>query len=247
MTEPLTVVLVHGAFADASGWNGVVERLLAADVEVAAPANPLRGIAHDSAYIASFLEQIPGPVLAVGHSYGGAVISNAAAGADNVVGLVFVAAFAPQEGERLGEVASTSKDSVLTTALVPLQYPAADGGETAVEFAIDPAKFRDAFAADLPAAQTAVMAATQRPVAELAFSEPSGPPAWKSRPSWSVVATGDKAAGADLVRSMAERAGATITEAEGSHVIMISQPDVVAEVILTAAAAVVPQAAAAGG
>jgi pimeloyl-ACP methyl ester carboxylesterase len=247
MTEPLTVVLVHGAFADASGWNGVVERLLAADLEVAAPANPLRGIAHDSAYIASFLEQIPGPVLAVGHSYGGAVISNAAAGAENVVGLVFVAAFAPQEGERLGEVASTSKDSILTTALVPLQYPTADGAETAVEFAIDPAKFRDAFAADLPAAQTAVMAATQRPVAELAFSEPSGPGAWESRPSWSVVATGDKAAGTDLVRSMAERAGATITEAEGSHVIMVSQPDVVAEVILTAAAAVVPQAAAAAG
>jgi pimeloyl-ACP methyl ester carboxylesterase len=246
MTEPLTVVLVHGAFADASSWNGVVERLLAADVEVAAPANPLRGIAHDSAYIASFLEQIPGPVLAVGHSYGGAVISNAAAGAENVVGLVYVAAFAPQEGERLGEVASTSKDSVLTTALVPLQYPTGNGAETAVEFAIDPGKFHDAFAADLPAAQTAVMAATQRPVAELAFSEPSGPPAWKSRPSWSVVATGDKAAGADLVRSMAERAGATITEAEGSHVIMISQPDAVADVILTAAAAVVPQAAVAG-
>jgi pimeloyl-ACP methyl ester carboxylesterase len=247
MTEPLTVVLVHGAFADASGWNGVVERLLAADVEVAAPANPLRGIAHDSAYIASFLEQIPGPVLAVGHSYGGAVISNAAAGAENVVGLVFVAAFAPQEGERLGEVASTSKDSVLTTALVPLQYPTGDDTETAVEFAIDPAKFRDAFAADLPAAQTAVMAATQRPVAELAFSEQSGPPAWESRPSWSVVATGDKAAGTDLVRSMAERAGATITEAEASHVIMVSQPDVVAEVILTAAAAAVPQPAATGG
>jgi pimeloyl-ACP methyl ester carboxylesterase len=246
MTEPLTVVLVHGAFADASSWNGVVERLLAADVEVAAPANPLRGIAHDSAYIASFLEQIPGPVLAVGHSYGGAVISNAAAGAENVVGLVYVAAFAPQEGERLGEVASTSKDSVLTTALVPLQYPTGNGAETAVEFAIDPGKFHDAFAADLPAAQTAVMAATQRPVAELAFSEPSGPPAWTSRPSWSVVATGDKAAGADLVRSMAERAGATITEAEGSHVIMISQPDAVADVILTAAAAVVPQAAVAG-
>lgn len=127
------VVLVHGAFADASGWSGVVERLLAADVQVAAPANPLRGIGHDSAYIASFLEQIPGPVLAVGHSYGGAVISNAAAGAQNVVGLVFVAAFAPQEGERLGEVASTSKDSVLTTALVPLQYPTADDAETAVE------------------------------------------------------------------------------------------------------------------
>jgi pimeloyl-ACP methyl ester carboxylesterase len=247
MTAPLTVVLVHGAFADASGWNGVVERLLAADVEVAAPANPLRGIAHDSAYIASFLKQIPGPVLAVGHSYGGAVISNAAAGAENVVGLVFVAAFAPQEGERLGEASSTSKDSVLTTALVPLQYPNGDGADTAVEFAIDPGKFRDAFAADLPAEQTAVMAATQRPVAELAFSEPSGPPAWKSRPSWSVVATGDKAAGTDLVRSMAERAGATITDVEGSHVIMMSQPEAVAGVILTAAAAVVPQAAATGG
>jgi pimeloyl-ACP methyl ester carboxylesterase len=246
MTEPLTVVLVHGAFADASGWNGVVERLLAADIEVAAPANPLRGIAHDSAYMASFLQQIPGPVLAVGHSYGGAVISNAAAGAENVVGLVFVAAFAPEEGERLGEVASTSKDSVLTTALVPLQYPTGGGAETAVEFAIDPAKFRDAFAADLPAEQTAVMAATQRPVAELAFSEPSGPPAWESLPSWSVVATGDKAAGADLVRSMAERAGATITEAEGSHVIMVSEPQTVADVILTAAGTV-GQLAATGG
>jgi pimeloyl-ACP methyl ester carboxylesterase len=246
-TAPLTVVLVHGAFADASSWNGVVERLHAADVQVAAPANPLRGIAHDSAYIASSLEQIPGPVLAVGHSYAGAVISNAVTDAGNVVGLVFVAAYAPEEGERLGEVASTSKDSVLMTALVPLQYPKGDGAETAVEFAIDPAKFHDAFAADLPAEQTAVMAATQRPVAELAFSEPSGPPAWKSLPAWAVVATGDKAAGADLTRSMAERAGATITEAEGSHVIMVSHPETVADVILTAAAAVERLPVVAGG
>jgi pimeloyl-ACP methyl ester carboxylesterase len=244
---PLTVVLVHGAFADASSWNGVVERLLAADVQVAAPANPLRGIAHDSAYIASFLEQIPGPVLAVGHSYGGAVISNAATDASNVVGLVFVAAFAPDEGERLGEVESTSKDSVLMSALVPLQYPTGEGAETAAEFAIEPAKFHDAFAADLPPEQTAVMAATQRPVAELAFSEPSGAPAWKSLPAWTVVATGDKAAGTDVIRSMAQRAGATITEAEGSHVIMVSQPEAVAQVILTAAAAVERQPAAAGG
>jgi len=234
----LTVVLVHGAFADASSWNGVVERLQGAGLEVTAPANPLRGISHDSAYIASFLEQIPGPVLAVGHSYGGAVISNAATDAGNVVGLVFVAAFAPDEGERLGEVEAASKDSVLSTALVPLQFPNGDGAETATEFAIDPAKFRDAFAADLPAGQTAVMAATQRPVAEAAFSEPSGPPAWKSLPAWAVVATGDRAAGADVIRSMAERAGATITELEGSHVIMISQPAAVAEVIRTAAAAV---------
>jgi pimeloyl-ACP methyl ester carboxylesterase len=165
------------------------------------------------------------------------VISNAAAQASNVVGLVFVAAFPPDEGERLGEVEGTSRDSVLMAALVPLRYPV-DGGENAVEFAIDPAKFHEAFAADLPAEQTAVMAATQRPVAESAFSEPSGPPAWKALPSWAVVATGDKAAGTDVIRSMAERAGATITEADGSHVIMVSQPDTVAEVILTATAAV---------
>jgi pimeloyl-ACP methyl ester carboxylesterase len=233
--NPLTVVLVHGAFADASSWNGVVERLQAEDVQVAAPPNPLRGISHDSAYIASFLKQIPGPVLAVGHSYGGAVISNA--DADNVVGLVFVAAFAPEEGETLGEVEGGSKDSVLNSALVPLHYPT-ENGTTATELAIDPAKFRDAFAADLPAEQTALMAVTQRPVAEAAFSEPSGPPAWKSLPSWTVVATGDKAAGTDVIRSMAERAGATITEVEGSHVVMVSQPDAVADVILAAAATV---------
>jgi pimeloyl-ACP methyl ester carboxylesterase len=214
---------------------------------VTAPANPLRGIAHDSAYIAAFLEQIPGPVLAVGHSYGGAVISNAATDASNVVGLVFVAAFAPEEGERLGEVEGGSKDSVLMSALVPLRYPMGDGTETAVEFAIGPAKFHDAFAADLPPEQAAVMAATQRPVAESAFSEPSGPPAWKSSPAWAVVATGDKAAGTDVIRSMAERAGATITEADGSQVIMVSQPGAVADVIMTAAAAVGRPAAAAGG
>jgi pimeloyl-ACP methyl ester carboxylesterase len=235
---PLTVVLVHGAFADSSSWNGVIERLRAAGMQVTAPPNPLRGISYDSAYAASFIKQVPGPVLAVGHSYGGAVISNAATGLHNVVGLVFVAAFAPDEGERLGEVEAGSRDSVLGTAQVALQYPTPDGAGTATEFAIDPAKLHDAFAADLPAQQAAVMAATQRPVAELAFSEPSGPPAWKSLDCWAVVATGDKAAGTDVIRSQAERAGAAITEVEGSHVIMISRPDVVADVIRTAAAAV---------
>jgi pimeloyl-ACP methyl ester carboxylesterase len=236
--NPLTVLLVHGAFADASGWTDVCEQLQTAGVQVTAPANPLRGIAIDSAYIASVIAQIPGPVLAVGHSYGGAVISNAATGADNVVGLVFVAAFAPEEGERLIDAEGNSRDSVLSAALVPLEYPTGKGSETAVEFAINPASFHDAFAADLPVKQTAMMAATQRPVAELAFSEPSGPPAWKSLPSWSVVATGDKAAGADVIRSMAERAGAKITEVEGSHVIMMSQPQIVTEVILAAIAEV---------
>jgi pimeloyl-ACP methyl ester carboxylesterase len=232
-----TVVLVHGAFADASSWNGVIERLHAQGLEVTAPANPLRGISIDSAYVAGVLEEIPGRVILVGHSYGGAVITNAAAQADNVIGLVFVAAFAPNEGERLGEVTPESRDSVLNSALAPHHSASPNGGEPAVEFAIDPEKFHDAFAADLPAEQTAVMAATQRPVAELAFSEPTGAAAWKHLPSWAVVATGDKAAGADLVRSMAERAGATITEVEGSHVIMVSQPEAVADVILNAVAA----------
>jgi pimeloyl-ACP methyl ester carboxylesterase len=236
--QQLTVAFVHGAFADSSGWTGVIERLQKNGVQVTAVVNPLRGISIDSAYVASVLGQIPGPVLVVAHSYGGAVVSNAATNAKNVVGLVYVAAFAPDDGERLGEVAAGSKDSVLNSALVPLQYPTGDGSGTATEFAIDPAKIRDAFAADLPAEQTAVMAATQRPISELAFSEQSGPPAWKTLPSWAVVATGDKAVGTDAARSMAQRAGADITEVEGSHVIMISQPQAVAEVIETVIAKV---------
>ncbi len=229
-----TVVLVHGAFADGSGWNDVIAQLQAKGISVTAPANPLRGIAIDSAYIASLFAQIPGPVLAVGHSYGGAVITNAAAASANVVGLVYVAAFAPDEGESLGEAEGASKDSVLNSALVPLNYPTEDGDGPAVEFMIDPDKFHDAFAADLPPSQAALMAASQRPVAAAAFSEPTGPPAWKNLPAWTVVATGDKAAGADVIRSMAQRAGAKITEVDGSHVIMISQPRAVTGVILEA-------------
>ena len=236
--ETPTVVLVHGAFADASSWNGVVELLQAKGVKVTAPANPLRGIAIDSAYIASVLGQTAGRVLAVGHSYGGAVLTNAAADAENVLGLVYVAAFAPDEGEVLGEVTGGSKDSVLDTALVSLQYPSGDSGESAVEFSIDPAKFHHAFAADLPAEQSAVLAATQRPVAQAAFSEPSGPPAWKRLPSWAAVASADTAAGTDVILSMAQRAGAKVTQLEGSHVIMISQPQAVTDVILDALAAV---------
>jgi pimeloyl-ACP methyl ester carboxylesterase len=236
-----TVVLVHGAFADSSGWNGVIERLQAQGVPVTAAANPLRGIANDAAYVAGVFKETPGPVVAVGHSYGGAVITNAATQADNVVGLVFVAAFAPEEGEALGETEAGSKDSVLNSALVPHPYPTANG-DPATEFAIDPAKFRDAFAADVPPEQTALMAATQRPVAEAAFSEPNGAPAWKRLPSWAVVATGDKAAGTDVVRSQAQRAGAAITELDGSHVIMISQPEAVTDVILQAVAATTKEA-----
>ena len=233
-----TVALVHGAFADSSGWNDVVAHLLAEGVAVRAISNPLRGISRDTAYVASALRQIPGPVLAVGHSYGGAVITNAALPAGNVVGLVYVAAFAPDEGEVLQDIEAGSTDSVLNTALVQWQYPLDDGSETQVEFAIDPEKFHDAFAADVSEEQARVMAATQRPVSALGFVEPSGTPAWKRLPSWAVVATGDRAAGSDVVRRMAQRAGATITEADGSHVIMVSQPKVVADVILQALAAV---------
>lgn len=229
-----TVVLVHGAFADASSWNGVIERLQAKGINVTAPAVPLRGIATDSAYLETVFEETPGPVIAVGHSYGGAVISNAAKEADNVVGLVYIAAFATEEGESLGDVTGSSKDAILMSALVPHHYPVANGGEQAVELAIDPAKFRAAFAADLPAEETAVMAATQRPVAQTAFAEPAGAPAWKDKPSWAVIATGDKAAGTDLTRSMAERAGAKITEVDASHVVMVSQPQAVTDVILEA-------------
>jgi pimeloyl-ACP methyl ester carboxylesterase len=233
-----TIVLVHGAFADASSWNGVIERLQQQGWTVVAPANPLRGVAADSAYLASVVNQLDGPVLLAGHSYGGAVITNAATDATGVVGLVYVAAFAPDEGEVLGDVAASSKDSVLMTAQVQRDYPAGRGGETAPEFLVDPARFREVFAADLPAEQAAVLAATQRPVAAAAFSDVSGPPAWKSLPSWAVVATRDKAAGSDIVRSMAQRAGADLVEVEASHVVMVSQPQAVTDLILKALHAV---------
>jgi len=234
--SPVTVVLVHGAFADGSSWNGVIERLQQKGVAVTAVANPLRGVSHDSAYLASVFDQIPGPVLAVGHSYGGALISNAATGKANVVGLVYVAAFAPDEGETLAEVTATSKDSVLGAALVPHKYPT-DGG-SATEFILATANAREAFAADVSDAQAALIGAIQRPVSELAFGEPSGVPAWKTLPTWAIVPTGDRAAGTDVVRAHADRAGAEITEVDGSHVIMISRPDVVAEVIESALAKV---------
>jgi len=233
-----TIVLVHGAFADGSSWNGVIERLQRAGYTAVAPAIGLRGVAADSAYLGGVVEQIEGPVLLVGHSYGGAVISDADTNPTNVVGLVFVAAFAPDTDEVLGEVTAESKDAVLMTALVQRDVPTGRGGESAPEFFIDTERFGEAFAADLPPEQTAVMAATQRPVAAAAFSDRCGSPAWKRLPTWSVVATKDKAAGADLVRTMARRAGADITEVESSHLVMVSQPQAVTDVILGAAEAV---------
>jgi pimeloyl-ACP methyl ester carboxylesterase len=229
-----TAVLVHGAFADAGSWAGITERLMRAGVPVRAIPNPLRGIAFDAAYVASAINQIPGPVLAVGHSYGGAVITNVVPQTTNVVGLVYIAAFAPDEGEALGEILAGSEDSILTPAVLPSEYPTGQGSETATEVIIDPAKFREVFAADLPQLQSDVLARSQRPIAAGAFAEKSGHPAWKDLPAWAAVGTADKAAGTDIVRSMAQRAGARITEIDGSHLIMISQPDAVMEVLLIA-------------
>jgi pimeloyl-ACP methyl ester carboxylesterase len=233
-TAAPTVALVHGAFADNSGWNGVIAGLTAAGIRARGISNPLRGISYDAAYVASALGQIPGPVIAVGHSYGGAVITNAAARPGNVVALIYVAAFAPDEGETLGAIEEGSTDSVLNSALLRLRYPTGQGDETEVEFAIDPEKFHDAFAADVPPADSALMAVTQRPVSARAFTEQTSGPAWRSLPCWAVIPDGDKAAGTDVVRKMAERAGMTISEVEGSHVAFVTKPQPVVDAILQA-------------
>jgi pimeloyl-ACP methyl ester carboxylesterase len=236
--EGPTVVLVHGAFADAASWAPVTQRLIEAGVPVRAIVNPLRGVSSDAAYVASAINQIDGPVLAVGHSYGGMIITNAVPQTANVVGLVYVAAFAPDKGETLAGIVGRSTDSVLTTAVLESQFPTGDNGDTSTELIIDPAKFRDVFTADLPQLESDVYGLSQRPIAAGALVEETMHVAWNDLPTWAAVGTGDKAAGADVVRSMAQRAGATITEIDGSHVIMISQPDAVTEVILAALTAV---------
>jgi pimeloyl-ACP methyl ester carboxylesterase len=182
-------------------------------------------------------------VLAVGHSYGGMIITNAVPQTTNVVGLVYVAAFAPDKGETLAGIVGRSTDSVLTTAVLESQFPTGHNGDTAAELIIDPAKFRDVFTADLPQLESDVYGLSQRPIAAGALVEETMQVAWKDLPTWAAVGTGDKAAGADVVKSMAQRAGATITEIDGSHVIMISQPDAVTEVIVAALTAVSPHAA----
>ena len=235
---PLTVVLVHGAFADASNWAGVIPTLQAAGVDVLAPANPLRGIDHDAAYIASLASQIPGPVLLVGHSYGGAVITNAGNRADNVRGLVYVGAFIPDEGETLQNLADQATDSKVLPALRPMHYPTNPGSPPDSEFIIDPASFHEVFCADLPAEQAAILAVSQRPLAGVSFGEMTQDPAWKTLPTWAIISPSDFVIGPSGERFMAERAGATITEVEASHAMMISQPQVIADVILTAVAAV---------
>jgi pimeloyl-ACP methyl ester carboxylesterase len=241
-----TVVLVHGAFADASGWNDVIHRLQKDGYPVLAPANPLRGVAVDAAYIASILDTLTGPIVLVGHSYGGAVITNAAINHPGVSALVYLAAFAPEQDEDGLSMVSRFPGSQVVppglpdATLVGRPAPLLTGG-IGIDLYIDPAKFRQIFAADLSAETSAAMAAAQRPVADLVFSDKSGVPAWKTIPSWAVVATGDNVIGAANVRFMAQRAGAQITEVNASHAVMVSQPKVVADVIEAAAAATAKQ------
>jgi len=234
MRKPV-IVLVHGAFADGSSWNGVIERLRGDGYFVIAAANPLRGVRSDGAYVSSLIADLKGPVVLVGHSYGGNVITEAANGRDNVKALVYVSAFAPDTGETAAGLSGKFPGSTLGQALAP---PAtlADGGK---DLYIVQDKFRAQFAADVPAAQAALMAATQRPITEAALNEKTGQAAWKTHPSWYVYGSADKNIPAEAMDFMAKRAQAReVVVVDGaSHVVMVSHPDTVAQVIEDAARA----------
>jgi len=227
-TKP-TVVLVHGAFADSSSWNGVVEILQKNGYRVAAAANPLRSVAGDAAYVSSILDSGQDKVVLVGHSYGGQVITTAANGHDNVKSLVYVAAFAPDAGESAADLAGKFPGSTLGQAFAP-PVKLVEGG---VDLYIDPSKFQQQFAHDVPAAHAALMAVGQRPITQAALEEKSGEPAWKKLPSWFIHGGGDRNIPPQALGFMAERAGSrrTVVIEEASHVVMLSHPDEVAALI----------------
>lgn len=228
------VVLVHGAFADASSWDGVIRILHKDGYPVIAPANPLRGVKSDGAYIGNLIAAQSGPVILVGHSYGGNVITEAANGHPNVKSLVYVSAFAPDTGEAAGELAGKFPGSTLGPTLAP-PVALADGGN---DLYIVQAKFRAQFAADVPAAQAALMAVTQRPIAQAAIGEKSGDAAWKTIPSWFIYGDADKNIPPQALAFMAKRAKAkdVVVVKGASHVVMVSHPDAVAKLIEKAAA-----------
>jgi pimeloyl-ACP methyl ester carboxylesterase len=226
-----TVVLVHGAFADASGWNGVAARLVRDGYPVIAPPNPLRSVSADAAYVASILATLSGPVVLVAHSYGGIVTTNAAAGNPNVKALVYVAAFVPDEGETLVGLQTKYPGSRLNEAALDFR----PYGEGLVDGYIKKEVFRDVFAGDLPRATAELMWAGQRPADARTLGEPSGVPAWRTIPSWYLVARNDQVLPAAAQRFMAQRAGSQVREVAASHVAMISQPGVTAELIERAA------------
>ncbi|MFC0601663.1 alpha/beta fold hydrolase [Streptomyces palmae] len=229
MTTP-TVVLVHGAFADATGWIGVIAELRSHDIPVIAPPNPLRGLASDAAYLASVVSQIDGPAVLVGHSYGGALITVAGA-AENVVGLVYVAAYVLREGESIAQLLARFPDSPLTSNLKEWTYPLHDG-HRAVEVTIDEAAYPAVFAADVTKDVASILAATQRPLATAVFAEAAATAAWRTRPSWALVAGADRTINPEVQRFGAERAGAVVAEIpDASHAVALSQPSQVADLI----------------
>ncbi|SNS76468.1 Pimeloyl-ACP methyl ester carboxylesterase [Streptosporangium subroseum] len=226
-----TVVLVHGAFADASGWNDVAARLIREGYPVIAPANPLRSVATDSAYLAGILATLSGPIVLAAHSYGGIVVTNAATGNPNVKALVYVAAFAPDEGETLLGLQTKYPGSKLNEAALDFR----PYGENLVDGYIKKEVFRGVFAGDVPKATTDLMWAGQRPADARTLGEPSGAPAWKTVPSYYLVARDDQVLPAAAQRFMARRAGSQVREVGASHVAMISQPAVTADLIKRAA------------
>ncbi|MFE1325436.1 alpha/beta fold hydrolase [Streptomyces sp. NPDC058741] len=230
-----TVVLVHGAFAEASSWSSVIQRLQHDGYPVVATANPLRGLHSDAAYLRSVLDTVQGPVVLVGHSYGGSVITEAAAGDPDVKALVYIAAFIPDAGESAGELAGKFPGSTLGETLSTSSYPLPDGG-TGTELTIQQDRFHHQFAADVPATTAAIMAATQRPVSSLALEEKASQAAWKNIPSYALVAGQDYNIPAKAEQWMAERAGAhTVTVDSASHAVAVSEPKAVTDLIRRAA------------
>jgi pimeloyl-ACP methyl ester carboxylesterase len=229
-----TIVLVHGAFADSSSWNGVIKRLQHDGYPVLAPANPLRGLTSDANYLNGFLKSVHGPVVLVGHSYGGAVISQAAAGNPEVKALVYIAAFTPEVGESALELSNKFPGSTLGSTLNSVPFPLPGGG-SGTDLYIKTDKFHDQFAADVPTSVTDLMAATQRPIAASALEEKATEAAWKTIPSWSLIATEDYNIPPASQRFMADRAHAHTVEVKASHAVSVSQPAVVTRLVEQAA------------
>lgn len=235
MTTSPTIVLVHGAFAESASWNGVVTRLREHDLSVIAAANPLRSLSGDADVVAGLISSIEGPVVLVGHSYGGQVIANAVRGDDRVKAMVFVAAFAPEEGESIAELSGRFPGSTLGDTLNPVPLP--DGS---TDLYIRQERYHAQFAADLPPERAALDAVTQRPLNDRALHDKSGPPAWRDLPSWFVYPELDFNIPLAAHRFMAERAGAReqVEIGGASHALPASQPVAVADVILKAVQAV---------
>jgi pimeloyl-ACP methyl ester carboxylesterase len=221
-----TAVLIHGAFSDAFGWRPVYEHLTREGHKVIAPPNPLRGLGYDAAFIQSTIDQIDGPVVLVGHSYAGSVIT-VAGSSDKVVGLVYVAGVIPDKGESVNDLQGRFPSLAMGPLLQPAQLP--DGG---VGVTVDPSRFHDVFAADVSVDDAAFMSISQRPVAPPAFEDPATAAAWRTKPSWSVFGTGDHPVAPELHRFCSGRAGSTVTEVDGaSHFLMLSKPAIVAAAI----------------